>query len=143
MTSKRMGRQQPGVWIAGRSGYAQMGPRTDVELARQIRAAAWEAASRTDAVGAAKDRRVVALVSARYPKAVATFGATAIQALLRQPQGGAGSWDAYRILAAANGEPAPAPSPGLLASSAHPAPAATQPSPPPRSHGRNASTSRA
>ena len=59
-------------------------------------------------------RAVLAMVRNRYPKAVSAFGESNIIALLREPQRGACSWDAARILAATNGESPPRPTPVLL-----------------------------
>jgi hypothetical protein len=88
---------------------ARMRPDTATELGRQVRQTVHRHAGRLRGSQDSRDRQMVALVSERHPGAVEQLGETSIAALLREPGPGLCSWDAARVLAAASGEPAPAP----------------------------------
>jgi len=89
--------------------------RTDAELGVQVRQALWRFASNTRLRGTARDKAALATLKSRFPKAVSAFPESALLAVLREPQGGTCSWDAFRVLAASNGEPVPKPSAALTA----------------------------
>ena len=100
------------IWTDGRRGQARMQP-TDAELGQQARRALWGFYGSTSTRGTARDKTGVAMVRNQFPKTRGLFSDAALTAVLREPQGGLCSWDAYRILAAANGEEMPSPTPAL------------------------------
>lgn len=81
-------------------------------LGRKVRAALRSFATTTRLDGPARDRQALIMLNSHYPKAVTVFPEQALLAVLREPGDGC-SWDAYRDLAADNGEPTPKPSAGL------------------------------
>jgi hypothetical protein len=95
--------------------FRKMHLTTDVELGRQVRAEIWRAGAATSLAGVRRDQYVLAAVRNRYPRAAAVFPECALAAVLRQPGPGTCSWDAARVLAAANSEPAPRPTPANYA----------------------------
>jgi len=100
------------IWTAGHRGQARMAP-TDFELGQQARRALWDFYGSTRTRGVVRDKTGVAMVRNQYPATRGLFSDAALAAVLREPQAGLCSWDAYRILAAANGEEIPAPTPAL------------------------------
>jgi len=100
------------IWTDGRHGQARMQP-TEAELGQQVRRALWDFTSRTSTRGTARDKTAVAMVRSQYPATRGLFSDAALAAVLREPQDGLCSWDAYRMLAAANGEDVPSPTPAL------------------------------
>jgi hypothetical protein len=91
----------------------------DAALGRQVRATIWRAAARTSTVGAARDQVIAATVYNHHPRAKGQFPEWMLAAVTRQLEAGACTWCAAALLAAANGEPPPRPTPanyGLLGS---------------------------
>jgi hypothetical protein len=88
---------------------------TAAELGRQVRHALWAFTSRTSTRGTARDRTAISMVRSQYPATRGLFSDAALAAVLREPQANTCSWDAYRILATANDEQMPSPSPALQA----------------------------
>jgi hypothetical protein len=83
--------------------------RDDAALGRRVRSALQAFTTGTRLGGVARDKQAIAMIGSRYPKALSVFPKSALLAVLREP-GDKCSWDAYRDLAASNGEPAPKPS---------------------------------
>jgi hypothetical protein len=100
------------IWTAGRRGQARMQP-TPAELGAQVRKALLGFYGSTRTYGVARDRTGVAMARSQYPASREWFSDAALAAVLREPQAGTCSWDAYRMLAAADGEEMPSPSPAL------------------------------
>lgn len=99
---------QPRLGLAGRSGWGRMAA-TPEDQAGQLRQflLSGRIASMTLADGADRDRQVLGLVGARYPKAVEALGRPSILALTRTLGPGTCSWCAAATIAAGNHEPAP------------------------------------
>ena len=114
--------QQPRLGLAGQSGWPRM-KAPETEVAGQLRQflLSGKVASTTVTDGANRDRQVLGLVGARFPKALAAFGRPALLALTRTLGPGACSWCAASLIAAGDHEPAPsldsAPHRALLGSS--------------------------
>jgi hypothetical protein len=100
--------------ISGKSGFARMRP-DDAELGARVRQATWDAAGRTLAVGAARERHVVAMVRAKHPRALDVVPEEAIAALLHEPPPGRCNWDRFRAAMAEAGKQLPSPPPAGLA----------------------------
>ena len=94
--------------ISGRNGWGRM-KATDAEVAGQLRQflLSGKVSSATLADNADRDRQVLGLVGARFPKAVALLGRPSILALARTLGGGTCSWCAAAMIAAGDQEPAP------------------------------------
>ena len=88
---------------------SRMRPDTAAELGQAVRRTVWQHAGRLSGSATSRDRQLIALVAERHPGAVETLGEPAITALLREPAPGLCAWDCARLLAAASGEPPPAP----------------------------------
>lgn len=100
------------IWTAGKSGWGRMQP-TEAELGQRVRRALWDFTSSTSTRGTVRDKTAVGVIRGQYPATRGLFSDAALVAVLREPQAGTCSWNAYRILAAANGEDPPSPSPAL------------------------------
>jgi hypothetical protein len=94
--------------ISGRNGWGRM-QATPEEEAGQLRQflLSSKVSSTTLADGADRDRQVLGLVGARFPKALASFGRPSILALTRALGPGMCSWCAASVMAAGSHEPAP------------------------------------
>jgi hypothetical protein len=97
----------------GKPHSGRMQP-TGPELGAQARAALWRFYASTRTQGVARDRLGVATVRSQYPATRGLFSDAALAAVLREPESGTCSWDAYRKLATDYGEPPPVPSPDLF-----------------------------
>jgi hypothetical protein len=98
---------------AGRPRTGRMQP-TGPELGAQVRAALWRFYASTRTQGVARDRLGIAMVRSQFPATRGLFSDAALTAVLREPERGACSWDAYRDLAHERGEAPPVPSPALF-----------------------------
>jgi hypothetical protein len=84
------------------------------ELGRALRLSMWRFSSRTNTRDPdQRDRQALALARQQHRAASDLFPDVAILATLREVNAGCCSWCACRALAAASGEPAPTPNPGL------------------------------
>lgn len=92
-----------------------MAPRNEAEAGAQARYALWRFAGKTRLRGVRRDQAAISLVRNRF-KAARVFTDAQLAAVLREPQDGACSWDALRVLTAAADEPMPTePTAGLVA----------------------------
>jgi hypothetical protein len=94
---------------------SKMRPTTETELGQEVRRTIHRHVGRLSGNTRSRDRQMVSLVAERHPGALDTLGKTPIAAAMRELGPGTCSWDSCRMLAAANDEPMPQPTPALLA----------------------------